>query len=447
MAINATAVWRVRTGGGDTNGAGYDPAISGAGTDYTQQDAAQLTLTDLDCLVANDAGRLVIGSATGGFTSAMIGNAINIQSTGTFTAGLYFITAVGSTNLCTLDRSPAGGADRTGGSGKVGGAALTLKRLMDSSRATGDEVVAGNQIYMRGGGTRDPGTADYTNTGFWTPVSGSAADGPIRVVGENGRPRIDCDGLIFNGGSCISMHSIIMVCSGGGFLTAGFFPNGGADWEAADCKFDTNNKNIVVCNTPGIFIGCEFSGTRTAAAAYDGPQSADYNAQYYNCYFHDFGQYGLKLTGGSGVVVGCIFYNCFGTALFCNGAHSTSFGPTITIMNNTFVGGTTPTNGIEFTSSAIVGAIIVNNIFVGFDEASSVAIKSAGTAAVNDKKRIMCDFNVFFNNTTNYSGLTAGANDQTPGATPLAGTPPTDFSITSTYAADGYPQLNIGGAA
>jgi hypothetical protein len=78
MAISAATVWRIRPGGDDTNGAAYDATISGAGTDYSQQDAAQLSLTDLICQASDDASRLKLRSATGGFTSAMIGNAIRI---------------------------------------------------------------------------------------------------------------------------------------------------------------------------------------------------------------------------------------------------------------------------------------------------------------------------------------------------------------------------------
>ena len=41
MAINATAIWRVRPSGNNANGGGYDPGIAGAATDYSQQNAAQ----------------------------------------------------------------------------------------------------------------------------------------------------------------------------------------------------------------------------------------------------------------------------------------------------------------------------------------------------------------------------------------------------------------------
>ena len=48
MALSATVVWEVRpagSGSSDDNGGGYK---SDAGTtDYSQQDAAELTLTDL----------------------------------------------------------------------------------------------------------------------------------------------------------------------------------------------------------------------------------------------------------------------------------------------------------------------------------------------------------------------------------------------------------------
>lgn len=39
MAIASTAIFRIRVGGSDTNGGGYDPSIVG-GIDYTDQDVA-----------------------------------------------------------------------------------------------------------------------------------------------------------------------------------------------------------------------------------------------------------------------------------------------------------------------------------------------------------------------------------------------------------------------
>ena len=123
MALSATVVWEVRpagSGSSDDNGGGYK---SDAGTtDYSQQDAAELTLTDLACAIAATA----LTSVTGGFTAAMVGSIIQIKSGTNFTAGFYQITAYTSTNQVTIDRTACDGVgDASVGTGSVGGALAT----------------------------------------------------------------------------------------------------------------------------------------------------------------------------------------------------------------------------------------------------------------------------------------------------------------------------------
>lgn len=107
MAIAATAVWEVRTTGNDANGGFYDSG----GTDYSQQDAAQLTLADV---VTN--GTTSVTSATGGFTAAMIGNGINVAG------AIRQISAFTSTNTITVDALISAAS---GQAGRVGGALAT----------------------------------------------------------------------------------------------------------------------------------------------------------------------------------------------------------------------------------------------------------------------------------------------------------------------------------
>lgn len=78
MTVNSTAVWRVRPSGSNTNGGGYDAGISGAATDYSQQNAAQASGTH-----GVTTGSTTFTDATANaFTSAMIGNALYITGTG-----------------------------------------------------------------------------------------------------------------------------------------------------------------------------------------------------------------------------------------------------------------------------------------------------------------------------------------------------------------------------
>ena len=47
MALSTGIVWEVRTTGALDNGGGFNPASSGV--DYSQQNSAELSLTDGDC--------------------------------------------------------------------------------------------------------------------------------------------------------------------------------------------------------------------------------------------------------------------------------------------------------------------------------------------------------------------------------------------------------------
>src|SRR3990167_6624898 len=77
-ALQADTAWEIRpANGADTNGACYD--TGGAGTDYSKQNGAELSLTDL----AQTLSSTTLTSATGGFTSAMVDNCLRISAEGT----------------------------------------------------------------------------------------------------------------------------------------------------------------------------------------------------------------------------------------------------------------------------------------------------------------------------------------------------------------------------
>jgi len=51
-AINAGTAWECRATGNVANGGGYYNLVPGTSVDYSQQDTAQLSLTDLACVAA-----------------------------------------------------------------------------------------------------------------------------------------------------------------------------------------------------------------------------------------------------------------------------------------------------------------------------------------------------------------------------------------------------------
>ena len=144
MAISAGAIWRVRIGGSNTLCSGlFDPTVDGAGTDYTEQDTAQLALTDL----ASATPYVTVTSAAGGFTAAMVGNGIYIASGTGFTAGRYIITAYTDTNTVTLDRACAASAASAGVAMPPAAKLTTGKRpsfFTVSTNATGTRISFAN---------------------------------------------------------------------------------------------------------------------------------------------------------------------------------------------------------------------------------------------------------------------------------------------------------------
>jgi hypothetical protein len=153
VAIGATANWYVQNNpsaastGNDNNGMGFDPGIAGAGTNYALRATPILTLTDL----AAAQNSTTLTSATGGFTAAMIGNAIHITAGTNFVAGFYFVTAVASLTSCTLDRAPATAGAGSVGTGRLGGSVKSIGMTTSSS----SPVVGGNDVFIAPGVYRE----------------------------------------------------------------------------------------------------------------------------------------------------------------------------------------------------------------------------------------------------------------------------------------------------
>lgn len=182
------AVWRVRIAASDTNGGAFDSSISGAGTDYSDSDIPILSLTDL----ATSGAVATITSAIGGFTAAMVGNAIYIASGTNFTVGTYFILSVTDANTAVLDRVCATGAGSAGG-GKVGGALATIAVSYTRS-------VALNTVMIRGDGTTNPPDIHFAGP--------NSALSDRRLIGYNGYPKISHIGQMIYAGT----GNLVMNC-------------------------------------------------------------------------------------------------------------------------------------------------------------------------------------------------------------------------------------------
>ena len=136
MAFTATTEWDVRTTGSDSNGGAFDTASTG--TDYSQQDAAQVTYTDL--VIGSTNTQLT--SAAHPFTSAHVGNMINVTGGTGFTVQRVQIVSVAGA-VATCDKA-CGTASSTGGTGNLGGGLATIPTAIGL-------VVANNIIHVKAG--------------------------------------------------------------------------------------------------------------------------------------------------------------------------------------------------------------------------------------------------------------------------------------------------------
>lgn len=334
MALVAGTIWEARaSGASDNNGGGYVP---GAGTDFSQQNAAQLTLTDL----ATTGVVTTLTSVTGGFTSSMVNNLIHIVSGTNFTAGFYQITAFTNANTVTLDRAPATGVG-AGGTGSVGGALATLGALSAAmtqrqeawitgaftSTAT-ITFVAGNgqpsastpPTWIRGYGSvrGDSGHATLTlqtNTGL-TGITTNAQQG-FRVEQVD----VDCGSLGTSTGiSTTQSYGMVRNCKVSNFTTRGIFMTGAVaqvtacevtgGTSAATCGIEVQGgaSTIIACHIhdnacPGISNSVVNTGATIArnlvvnntGASSDGIQIQDAGVIEHNT-IHGNGRDGLRFT-------------------------------------------------------------------------------------------------------------------------------------------------------
>lgn len=145
MALSATTIWEIRSDGSPYNGGGYNTAAGT--TDYSDRATPILTVTDAACTT----GGVIVTSATGGFTAAMVGSVVYLEGTH-FVSGWYEIKTYTDTNTITVDRDPTDGSNASSGTLRVGGALQCVGDL-GAIFQTAAHCAAGMQAYLRNTGT------------------------------------------------------------------------------------------------------------------------------------------------------------------------------------------------------------------------------------------------------------------------------------------------------
>lgn len=411
---NRDTNWYIRAGGAETNGGGFDSYVTNAGTNYADQDAAQLSLTDL-ATVGVSAN---VSSVTGGFTAAMIGNVARIASGTNFTADYYVITAVADTNNATLDRNCATGAGVSGVC-KIGGAHAHIKNYATSSGsgsnnpALATPLIGGNQINIRGSGSQDPGSSDYDFSGdYWNfPDGGNQSNGNIRFVGYNGRTRISHRGLMWFAGAFLWVKNIYMFQSNSTWTTHCPFDQLTVSYY--NCIFNLNGIDGQTAhfgngvNASGTMICSEIRNTGGGA-----PGTTNWGISHnhgggfiYGTWVHGLRSNGVIANGCYGAMHLCLI-NGNGNDGYKDDETDSSAPIPLVIMNCTFNanGG----HGLNIAANGLGNHVIINNIISNHVGSGKFAVNFADTLKLNTQKtRGLFGYNDYYGNTTNFNTVSS----------------------------------------
>jgi hypothetical protein len=427
MALSANTVWEVRSSGADTNGGGF---VTGAsGTDWSQQDAAQYSVTDA---VTN--GTTTITSATANFGTDVVGNILYIQGgTAPITAGWYQITARTNSTTITVDRS-TGLTAGTGATLKIGGALLTLSKAFAVWTTS-------NTVYVKNGSYS---IATGLNAGSVNILPNSI---PNRVIGYDAtrddyptgsaRPTFTASAAIDMLSTDANMEVSGIILDANSTANRCFYVVNGNPERGprfVNCKA-LNFKVSGFQNTAGggVHIACEATGGNSGATG------AFYNTAYhFACYAHDNICHGFR---NPQVCIGCIADTNTGASTdgfnFDDNALSGCLVLNCVAYNN---GRSGLRNHGTYQAVSIFGSIFSQNTAYGI---------SAGLAF---RAHLTINYNAFYSNTSGpRNNYTAGPNDVTLTGDPFTNAAAGDFSLNNTAGAGaacraaGFPGVFPGG--
>lgn len=401
MAFAATMEWDVRTTGNANNGGGFDPTSGTPGTDYSQQDAAQIAYTDL---VIDGATDTKCTSAGNPFTAAHVGNVINVTGGTGFTVQRVQIMSVAA-GAATCDKA-LGTLGSTGGTGNLGGGLATIAAAVALAVNT-------NIVHIKAGThTLTASVTTATHIQFWG-YNATHRDGgtkPLVTTATNSTP------LFVLGATRHHFRNISFSNTAGtranGIESSASF----SSLSVFDCKF-TGFTNAVIENggsvADAMFCGCEFVANAASNVVF---VQLSFRMHFFGCYFRDMSAgsgYAIKQDGSHHFAVSnCIFDTIANVA--CNPATYCD------VYNCTFYA-----CGSCITVSNLIGSV-VNNIFYGTTGYSV----DTGTANGVMRKNAYNAVGSGLRNGTFYQG--SGYDDILLTADPYTDAANGDFSLNST---------------
>lgn len=419
MPVASTTQWEVRTTGNANNGGGY----SSGGTDYSQQDTAQLSVTD-----AAATGTSNLSSATGGFTSAMVGNVVNVVG-----QGRKQITAYVDTNNVTCDST---WGTFSGATANVGGA------LAAPEDADVSGYVAGNTVWIQAG--------TYTKTTTRTITADGSAPLGLRFIGYNStRSETDlaeANMPIFtsatNSNAIFTLNATSQVTFWNIKVTHTAATRGNGWTNVTSTTTTTTWRNCICDGTLNGWLTTSSAATSFAVLCYNctarnctgtGAGSGGFVALYasalhllINCVSHDNAGCGFAAGfAGSYMFIGCVFESN-GNAGFYSAA--TTGIPNMYVKNCIFYNNTGPGMSFQFTTGSIsTVSWITDNIF---EANTTYGISSNSTGEMDVSPAWIIGGNAFYNNTSGARNFVkTGEGDVTLSASAFVDAPNQDFTL------------------
>lgn len=408
MALPATLVWEIRPTNGTANsGGGFDPSVASAGTDFSQQNAVQVSYTDLVIGVTTTQ----VTSALSPFTSAHVGNNLAITAGTGFTAQIFNIRSVSGVTA-TLDRS-AGVAASTGGTGNLGGA---RNGFSTGTRTAQASIVTGNKAWIKNEAWNEAVSLANTGAGGspivlegYNTVRGDAPTGSTRPVNDRASAAGDAITIKTN-----TICKYLMATRAG---DAGFSNTAGAQSSLYFCRaYNNTNEGFENANNEVTLFACEFDGN-------GGYGVLNHSSAMIGCYVH-------------GNTLGGVLCNSNSVSLLFNIISSNSGigidapGVTSVIMNNTVNGNTGATTDGYSADVPVASHVLINNIFSN---------NGRYGVAATDGDSILVYSNSYFGNVT-------AARSNVPSSTTMTTIDPQftssgtgDFSIGKNLRANAYP--------
>ncbi len=406
MAFAATTEWDVRTTGSDTNGGGFDTAS--AGTDYSQQDAAQVAYTDL---VIDGALNTKITSALNPFTAAHVGNIINVTGGTGFTVQRIQVVSVAS-GAATCDKA-VGTLGSTGGQGKLGGA-------LASSITAANAAASGNTVHVKAGTytLTSSGTINNAAIGVLTFVGYNAThnDGGMKPLITTATNSVHLFNMSTGGGADrVTFKNLSMSNTAATRYDAIFATGGLSHIVLVKCLLDgfrigVNGDNL---NYMNYFSSVTLLGTEIKNCTIDAIRNRFGVISIHSSYIHHQTGAGVSTNGAAIPVmaVNSIFASNGGNGI-------TAVGPLL-VSNCVFASNTG--DGVNTTQSSTVA----NTIFYG---QTGRGINAGSAAAVH-----ICRNNAYGSNTAgNLANVTTDVGAVTLTADPFTNAAAGDFTLNST---------------